>query len=115
MTAPADFIPAVRRLVNEPTTDVFSDNDIMDLAAAVTEEGIVNTNSLVASIWRVKAARYAELVDVSEAGSSRKFSDLHKNALTMAAKYEGLAAGVSVVGGIVTKPPRTRAIVRPEA
>lgn len=40
-----------------------------------------------ATIWHQKASDYAELVDVSEAGSSHKFSDLHKNALTMARSY----------------------------
>lgn len=37
--------------------------------------------------WEGKAASYSTLVDVSESGSSRKFSDLHKNALTMAAHF----------------------------
>lgn len=37
--------------------------------------------------WEGKAATYSTLVDVSESGSSRKFSDLHKNALTMAKHF----------------------------
>jgi alpha-glucuronidase len=41
-------------------------------------------NEASAQVWEAKAASYAELVDVSEAGASRKMSDLHKHALTMA-------------------------------
>lgn len=37
-----------------------------------------------ATIWREKAALYAELVDITEAGSSRKNSDLYKRALEQA-------------------------------
>lgn len=40
------------------------------------------------SIWRIKAAKYAELVSVSEAGASRAMSDLFKHAQEMAAHYE---------------------------
>lgn len=112
MTSPVSYIPAVRRLANEPTAAVFSDSDIMDLAAAVTEDGVVNVNALVAAIWRIKAARFSELVDVSEAGSSRKFSDLHKNALAMAATYDKRAVETEV-GVALGVRPTTRAIVRP--
>lgn len=38
--------------------------------------------------WEEKAATFSTLSDVSESGSSRKLSDLHKNALNMA-KYFG--------------------------
>lgn len=37
--------------------------------------------------WQIKAAQYAELVDVTEGNSSRKMSDLHKNALRMVDFY----------------------------
>lgn len=37
--------------------------------------------------WESKAATFSTLTDVSESGSSRKLSDLHKNALTMAKHF----------------------------
>lgn len=39
--------------------------------------------------WRVKAARYANLVTVSEGNSTRQMSDLHTNALAMVKQLEG--------------------------
>jgi len=51
--------------------------------------GSVNVAS--ATIWRKKAAAYAKLVDVSEAGASHKFSDLHRNALEMAKQFDSQA------------------------
>jgi hypothetical protein len=43
-----------------------------------------------------KAATYAELVDVSEAGASRKVSDLHKHALTMAGVWRSKDAAIII-------------------
>lgn len=53
-----------------------------------------------ATIWRRKAASYADLVDVSEAGASHAFSDLYKNALDMANKFDALVAS-----GADVEPP----------
>lgn len=63
-----------------------------------------------AVIWRVKAASYADLVDISEAGSSRKNSDLFKNAISMAEWFEGGAGGPAPPTGVWST---TRAITRP--
>lgn len=46
-----------------------------------------------ARVWSVKASEFSSLVDVSESGSSRKLSDLYKNATSMAAHYSGLNGG----------------------
>lgn len=44
-----------------------------------------------AKIWQQKAALLVELaVDVTEAGASHKFSDLHKNALAMSKYWAGV-------------------------
>lgn len=37
--------------------------------------------------WESKAASYSTLADVTESGSTRKLSDLHKNALAMAKHF----------------------------
>jgi hypothetical protein len=65
----------------EPYTDQF-------LSARL--DSAASDQALAAVIWREKAASFSELVDVSESGSSRKLSDLYKNALTMAAAFEGI-------------------------
>lgn len=58
-------------------------------------------------IWTSVAASSAGLVDVQESGSSRKLSDLHKNALAMA-KHWDPATEVAVTAD----RPTTRGIVR---
>lgn len=47
----------------------------------------MNETQIAYRIWREIAAANALLVNTSESGSSRSFSDLHKNALTMAANF----------------------------
>lgn len=74
-------------------TETYSDTAI---GALVDELGGVEAAS--AAVWRQKAAAAAELVDVSEAGSSRKLSDLHKNATAMAAVWDS-----RVPGSVATK------------
>jgi hypothetical protein len=75
-------IAEVRQNVDEPTDQSFTDNYISDL---VDEHGINGTSAI---IWRKKAGDLAKLVNVSEAGASHSFSDLHRNALAMAKVYE---------------------------
>lgn len=86
--ATADDIAVVRLNVDEPTDTMYSDSVI----AGLIDSGSVASAS--ATIWRWKAASYAKLVNVSEAGASHSNSDLSKNALAMAAKF---AAEVAVV------------------
>lgn len=52
------------------------------LTEIITAEGSVKAAAV--TVWRQKAASYASLVDISESGSSRSLSNLHKQALTMA-------------------------------
>lgn len=59
-----------------------------DTELGVILDSGVTKNALISRIWREKAASYATLVNVSESGSSRSLSDLHKNALTMAEKFD---------------------------
>ena len=64
-----------------------------------------------ANIWGSKAGEYATLVDVSENGSSRKLSEIHKNALSMQRVF--IDRSIMENGSPSTSRPRTRAIVRP--
>lgn len=80
--ATADEIAAFRLLIDEQTDKL----PYSDAVLGVRLDAAASPESLAAQIWREKAAGYAALVNVSESGSSRNLSDLHKNALAMAAE-----------------------------
>lgn len=107
--ATATQIAVVRANVNEPTEDQYTDEQIGEVIDAYDE----NLDAASAAIWRVKAGRYADLVDVQEGSSRRSLGDLHEQALGMANVFAGQAAsgGSGVVGGM--RPGRTRPIERP--
>ena len=107
--ATAEDIAVVRANTNEPTEDHYTDDQIGD----VIDSYDGNIDAASAAIWRIKAGRYADLVDVQEGSSRRALGDLHEQALGMANVFAGQAAsggGVSV-GGM--RPGRTRPIERP--
>lgn len=80
--ATVDEIAEVRRNVNEPTQDIYTDDTINNL---INSLGMAGAS---AKIWREKAARYSELVNASESGASHAYSDLHRAALAMAADWD---------------------------
>lgn len=100
-------IAELRRMASEPddtngyTNEVL--NDIIDTNAG-------DLNVAAASIWQEKASTYSEMVDITEAGSSRKNSQLMSNALSMAAYYRKAAVDLAPVPG--TDIPTTTPIVR---
>lgn len=57
--------------------------------------------------WRIKAANYANLVNVTDGAASREFSDLLDNARQMVSSYDrsqaGPTAGRTRVGRIVRR------------
>lgn len=88
---PAGGVEGDTLFTNEKVTDLLSSAGGDLDAAAVTG-------------WQIKAAHYADLVDVAEGNSSRKMSDLHKNALAMVKYYRGddlIAAGVGTGRNVV--------------
>lgn len=81
-------------------TDEQSDSDDYTNTIVETLVDALGVNGASATIWRRKAAKYAQLVDVSEAGSSHALGDLQRKALDMATLYEELAANeVGTTGG----------------
>lgn len=46
-----------------------------------------SVHSAAGVVWTIKATKYAGLVDVTEGSSSRKMSQLHKQALEMATYF----------------------------
>lgn len=57
----------------------FSDAEIDDLLAQAGSD----IDRAAVEAWRIKAAMYANLVNVTEGNASRQMSDLHKHALLM--------------------------------
>jgi len=81
--ASATEILQVRRNTSELETTTYDDSTVSGLI----DDSSVNLAS--GTIWLWKAAAYAELVNVSEAGASRAMSDLFKHAQEMAAYWTG--------------------------
>lgn len=85
MASPED-IERLRRLVGE-SVDAEPWTDLV-LAAIIDDTPDLNTAAL--EVWEAKAAAAASFVDVTESGSSRRMSQMHDQALKMAAHYRGL-------------------------
>lgn len=66
----------------------FTDAQVTDLLA-----GSESVFAAAAEGWRIKAAEYSHLVDVSEGGSSRNLSALYKQALAELEHYGSLTTG----------------------
>lgn len=85
--ASADQLGALRRAANVADTDAtYTDTLLGTLIDAL------GVNGAAAVVWREKAAKFAEMVSMSEAGSSRDLSALHDQALKMEEMYARLAA-----------------------
>lgn len=106
--ATAEQIAALRRLIAESDESTYTDQVLSDLIDA--SDG--NLNTVAYEVWTEKAAAAANLVDVTEGGSSRKMGELHEQALNMAEMFRNRALEA-------TTPPtgstgvRIRRIVRP--
>lgn len=105
--ASAEQIAELRRMISEPeNTAPWDDQTLGDLI----DENQNDLNVTAAAIWQEKASTYSEMVDISEAGSSRKNSQLMGNALKMAGYYSERAEAASPVPGVDI--PTTVPIVR---
>lgn len=89
----------LRMLIAEPT-------DVLPWTDAALEKILddAGDEALAAhQIWTAKAAAAADLVNVSEGGSSRSLGDLHEQALAMAKHF-----GTQVSGGTGPEPRYTQ-------
>lgn len=75
----------LRRATNEPADDSEYTPEMLE-AILVGAEG--NIPAAAAIIWREKAAKFSQLVDMKEGETARKLSDLASNALAMARMYQ---------------------------
>lgn len=86
--ATSEDVFQVRVNTNELGREDYSD-DI--LGGIIDSLGSVEAAS--AEVWDRKAAKFSELVNVSEAGASRSLSDLYKNALSMSDRWRARIPG----------------------
>lgn len=92
----------LRRLTNESVEDSeYTDAMLESFVAAHA-----SMNKAAAYVWRLKAAKYADLVTMSEGNSSRQWSSAYKQALEMAKSFEQLADEESPTAGRPTAVPR---------
>jgi hypothetical protein len=99
-------VRALRQYTNEEAEDSeFTDGQLQDILNSVNGD----YNIAAAQVWRIKAGRYADLVNMTEGSSSRQWSNAHKQALEMTTHYEGISSDGGSSGGPVA---RIRKIVR---
>lgn len=103
--ATPEQILELRRLVDEPTQDPYT-----DAVLSLRIDEAATLRSLAGDIWREKAATLAGLADVREGNSSRSLSQLYKQALTMADSFD---ADVTAEAVSARRVIRTRPIERP--
>jgi len=90
--ATLEQLAMVRLLVAEADETYYSEAMLEERIDAVAG----NLDQVAYGIWVEKAARYAELVDISEAGSSRANGALQAQALKMVDLFRGkLSAAVA--------------------
>lgn len=89
--ATVEQIAALRLLIAEQiNAEPYTDTR---LGLRIDAAGDLNT--VAAAVWQEKAAKYADLVDISEGGSSRKMGDLHEQALNMVLHFQSMTPAAS--------------------
>lgn len=107
--ADAEQVAELRRMISEPDQTPYSDDELKKRI----DDASNDLDTVAADIWQEKASTYSEMVDISEAGSSRKNSQLFTNALKMASFYREASTSADPVPG--RDIPTTTPIVRPTA
>lgn len=106
----AEFPPEVRmqlRVMIGDTEEPYTfDDDAIDEMLTVADGSV---RSAAANFWYSKATEYSEMVDITEAGSSRKMSGLFTNAMALAKQFDDNDGDGDTE---VVTPSTTRRIVR---
>lgn len=107
-------IDRVRRMTDETdlANSLYTDGQIQEYIDENTTTAGIDYNGTAAQIWEEKAGYYSGLVDVQESGSSRKMSDLYKNALAMATLYRKKQTDALPVPAATVQRPKANKIVR---
>ncbi len=101
--ADEDIIARLRRMTGETEdTQGYTDTQLLMI---LSEQG-ENINAAASIIWGEKASDYADLVNISEAGSSRSNSDLFKHAREQSDHFKDLSdteTGVAIPVATTTR------------
>lgn len=95
----------LRHYVDEQDDTTYGDAFLSDIIADSTD-----LYAAAAEVWRMKAAKFASLVDTAEAGASRRLGQLRDNATAMQKMYADTSAKIQAPAGGFTV---TREITRP--
>lgn len=98
----------LRRMSGETDSDSYTNTDL-DTYLERAGGDMAGAASL---IWGEKASDYADLVNQSEAGSSRSNSDLFKHAVEQRDYFNGIAVTPVIPTGTEASTSTTRRIVR---
>lgn len=84
-------VERVRLLLGEPSDaeTLFTDEEVQELLTESNDD----IERATYEGWRIKAAKFANLIDVTEGNASRAMSDLHDHAMKMVAHYARASAG----------------------
>jgi len=104
--ATPEQIAELRRKISEPDEATYLDATL----SMMIDDANGDLDAVAVSIWEEKAATYAELVDISEAGSSRKNGQLYSNALAMAAYFSSLGTASAADDDRPFTTPSVRAV-----
>lgn len=87
-----DDILRLRRMTGEVGSKTYTETDLAEFISLAGSD----LNLAASAIWREKASGYADLVNMTEAGSSRSNSDLFKHAKEQEATFLGASSGGGV-------------------
>jgi hypothetical protein len=92
----------LRRMTGEIGSKTYNDTDLDEFITLAAGD----LNLAASAIWREKASAYADLVNMSEAGSSRSNSDLFKHAKEQEATFLAASSSgaVDTAGWSTTRP-----------
>lgn len=107
--ATPEQVAALRLLIDEPDETTYTDVALSNKIDA--RQG--NLDLAAYDVWTEKASAAADLVDVSEGGSSRKMGDLHEQAMAMAKFYAERAQSPVVPPDGQGPGVRIKRLVRP--
>jgi|SRR6187549_2337121 len=110
MALTADQLAQLRKMIDElDDAEGWNDTALELLASGnLNQDGTYNLNKAANAGWGIKAARYVELVRISESGSSRDLQQMFEHAITMAKLYGDMDGGEVAA----TPAPQSTKIVR---
>lgn len=98
--ASAEEIAQLRRLINDQAEPYSYSDEVLDEYLDANAADIRATGAI---IWREKASKYVEMVDVREGAAQRSLGDMLEHALAMAEALDG-GTGTPDGGGTTTRP-----------